>query len=150
MKKNLLIRLFAIAFTVPFITSCDEDSDPVATPDENPPVTFNYVNFIPSNATIKENYLQGYTLQLQLSELLKAEGNIVVVESTSSKAVYGEHFITEPPIKNGELHLTIAAGTNAVSFKVVPIDNVTINGENQIEFNIAQTSSNIRKGTKLN
>ena len=106
MKKNLLIRLFAIAFIVPFITSCDEDSDPVATPDDKSPVTFNYVNFIPANATIKENYLEGYTLQLQLSELLTAEGNIVV-ESTSSKAVYGEHFITEPPIKDGKLHLAI-------------------------------------------
>ena len=112
MKKNLLIRLFAIAFIVPFITSCDEDSDPVATPDDKSPVTFNYVNFIPANATIKENYLEGYTLQLQLSELLTAEGNIVVVESSSSKAVYGEHFITEPPFKDGEMHLAIAAGTN--------------------------------------
>ena len=150
MKKNLLIRLFAIAFIVPFITSCDEDSDPVATPDDKSPVTFNYVNFIPANATIKENFTEGYTLQLQLSELLTAEGNIVVVESTSSKAVYGEHFITEPPIKDGEMHLAIAAGTNLVSFKVVPIDNATFNGEHQIDFNIAQTSSNIRKGTKLN
>ena len=150
MKKNLLIRLFAVAFIVPFITSCDEDSDPVATPDDKSPVIFNYVNFIPANATIKENYLEGYTLQIQLSELLTAEGNIVVVESSSSKAVYGEHFITEPPIKGGEMHLAIAAGTNLVSFKVVPIDNATFNGEYQIEFNIAQASSNIRKGTKLN
>ncbi len=149
MKKNLLIRLFAIAFTVPFITSCDEDSDLVATPDDKSPVTFNYVNFIPANATIKENYLQGYTLQLQLSELLTADGNIVVVESSSSKAVYGEHFITEPPIKEGEMHLAIAAGTNVVSFKVLPIDNATINGEYQIEFNISQTSTNIRKGANL-
>jgi len=145
-----VIRLFAIAFIIPFITSCDEDSDPVATPDDKSPVTFNYVNFIPANATIKENYLEGYTLQIQLSELLTAEGNIVVVESTSSKAGYGEHFITEPPIKDGEMHLPIAAGTNLVSFKVVPIDNATFNGEYQIEFNIAQASSNIRKGTKLN
>ena len=47
------------------------------------------------------------------------------------------------------MHLAIAAGTNVVSFKVVPIDNATINGEYQIEFNISQTSTNIRKGTKL-
>ena len=148
MKKNLLIRLFAIAFIVPFITSCDEDSDPVATPDDKSPVTFSYVNFIPANATIKENYLEGSTLQLQLSELLTAEGDIIV-ESISSKAVYGEHFLTEPPIKDGKLHLAIPAGTNAASFKVVPIDNAVITGEHQIEFNILQTSSNIKKGTKL-
>ena len=148
MKKNLLIRLFAIAFIVPFVTSCDEDSDPVATPDDQEPVTFSYVSFIPANATIKENYAEGYTLQLQLSELLTAEGNIVV-ESSSSKAVYGEHFMTEPAIKDGKLHLAIPAGTNLVSFKIIPIDNAIITGEHQIEFNISQTSSNIRKGTKL-
>ncbi len=148
MKKNLLIRLFAVAFIVPFITSCDEDSDPVATPEDKSPVTFSYVNFIPANATIKENYSEGYTLQLQLSELLTAEGDIVV-ESISSKAVYGEHFITEPPINDDKLHLAIPTGTNVVSFKIVPIDNAIITGEHQIEFNISQTSSNIRKGTKL-
>jgi len=147
MKKNLLIRLFAIAFISSFI-SCDEGSDPVATPDYKSPVTFSYVDFIPANATIKENYIEGYTLQLQLSELLAGEGDIVV-ESTSSKAVYGEHFITEPPIKDGRLHLAIPAGTMAVSFKVIPIDNAIITGEHQIEFKISQTSTNIRKGTEL-
>ena len=150
MKKNLLIRLFAIAFIVPVITSCDEDSDPVVSPDDKSPATFNYVNFIQANATIKENYSEGYTLQLQLSELLTAEGKIVVIESSSSKAVYGEHFVTEPPIIDGEMHLAIAAETNSVSFKVVPIDNATFNGEHHIEFNISQTSSNIRKGSKVN
>src|SRR5688500_3901362 len=146
MKKKLLNSIIEIAFMVPFITSCDEDSDPVTTADDKSPVAFNYVNFIPANATIKENFLEGYTLQLQLSELLTAEGNVVVVESSSSKPVYGEHFITEPPIKDGEIHLAIAAGTDVVSFKVIPIDNATINGEYQIEFNISQTSTNIRKG----
>ena len=95
MKKNLLIKLFAIVFIVPLITSCDEESDPGVTSDDKPPVAFSYVDFISANATIKENFSEGYTLQLQLSELLTAEGDIVV-ESTSPKAVYGEHFITEP------------------------------------------------------
>lgn len=148
MKKNLLTRLFAIAFIIPFITSCDEDSDPVVTPEDKSPITFSYVDFIPANATIKENYSEGYTLQLQISELLRAEGDIVVA-STSPKAVYGEHFITEPPIKDDELHLSIPAGTNVVSFKIIPIDNAIITGEHEIEFNISQTSSNIRKGKKL-
>ena len=60
------MRLFAIAFIVPFLTSCDEDSDPVAIPDDKPVATFSYVAFVSANATIKENYLGGYTLQVQL------------------------------------------------------------------------------------
>ena len=63
--------------------------------------------------------------------------------------MYGEHFITEPPVNDDKLRLVIPAGTNVVSFKVVPIDNAIITGEHQIEFKISQTSSNIRKGTKL-
>ena len=54
-----------------------------------------YANFIPANATIKETYGAGITLQVHLSESATAEGNIIV-RPTSATAIYGQQFITEP------------------------------------------------------
>ena len=45
--------------------------------------------------------------------------------------------------------MVIAPEIAVTSFKVIPIDNSIITGEYEIEFNISQTSSNIKKGTNL-
>lgn len=150
MKTNLLIKLFAIAFVVPFVTSCNEDSDPIAAPPQvdKPATIFSYVDFIPANAIIKENNSEGYALQMQLSKVLTSASEVVVVVK-GSNAVYGQHFITEPAFINGKLPLPIAPETGIISFKVIPVDNAIITGELEIEFNISQTSPNIMKGSKL-
>jgi hypothetical protein len=150
MKKNLLIKLFVIAFVVPFVTSCNEDSDPIAPPPsvDKPPATLSSVDFIPANAIVKENNLEGYFLQMQLSKVLTSAGE-VVVDVKGSDAVYGQHFITEPAFTNGRLLLPVAPDIAIISFKVIPIDNPIITGEREIEFNISETSPNITKGSTL-
>ncbi len=107
-----------------------------------------FVNFIPVNATIKETNADGYTLQLHVSESAGADGQIFIT-SHSEKAIYGQHYITEPAFENGRLSLTAIPGTSVVSFKVIPVDNGTVNGEYQIDFNIDQTEGNIQKGNKV-
>ncbi len=106
------------------------------------------VNFIPVNVTIKETNVDGYTLQLHVSESAGADGQIFIT-SHSEKAIYGQHYITEPALENGRLSLAAIPGASVISFKVIPVDNGTVNGEFEIDFNIAQTEGNIQKGTKV-
>lgn len=127
--------------------SCDDDDVKPIQDDGSPAQS--YANFIPSNATIRENYSQGYALQIHLSESSTVEGSIVI-ESHSARAIYGQHYITEPAFTNGTLTLAGEPGTSVTSFKVIPIDNAIITGEFQIDFSISLTSGNIKKGTKLN
>jgi hypothetical protein len=109
---------------------------------------FSYVDFIPVNATIKENYSEGYPIQLHLSESPTVDGSIVL-EANSTKAIYGEHYVTVPAFSNGTLTLAGTPGTSVVSFTVIPVDNTIINGEFEIEFSISETLGNIQKGTTV-
>jgi hypothetical protein len=110
--------------------------------------THSYANFIPANAVISEKYGEGHPIQIRLSECPAIDG-IIVIKATSEKAVYGEHYITEPAFVDGELILSGSTGIGVVSFKVIPINNTVITGEFEIQFSIVGTDGNIKKGTKL-
>lgn len=116
--------------------------------DDEAPSPQSVASFIPANANISEKYVEGYALRIHLTESSTVNGS-VVVKTTSNKAVYGEHFITEPESSNGELTLAVTSGTSVASFRVVPIDNAIITGEFELQFTIINTAGNIRKGTTL-
>jgi hypothetical protein len=116
--------------------------------DDELPFTESYANFISANASVSEKYAQGYPLQIHLSESATVDGS-VMIKATSDKAIYGQHYVTEPAFADGELILPGREGTGVVSFKVVPIDNAIITGEFEIQFSISNTDGNIKKGTKL-
>lgn len=107
-----------------------------------------YINFIPASAIVKENKTDGYEIQLNISSPESADGG-VVIKSSSAKAIYGQHYITEPAFTNGELSLEITPGSSLLTFKVIPIDNGIVTGEVDVEFTIVRTLGNIKKGDQL-
>lgn len=113
--------------------------------DDESTSALSYVNFVPANATISETYKDGYALEVQVSESSSANGEIVLI-AASEKALYGQHYVTEPAFTDGQLSLAVA-GSSILSFKVIPLDNNIINGDYEIDFSISQTTGNVVKGT---
>lgn len=107
-----------------------------------------YANFIPANASIREDHTEGYTLQVHLSEGPNVNGS-VIIEAESTNAQAGINFRTVPALVDGKLTLPATPGTNVVSFNVLPLDNNVISGHLEITFKISSTTGNIKKGTTL-
>lgn len=114
------------------------------TDDESPAA----VNFMLNLGSTRENNNAGAEVIVTLSHAVPAEGSLTISLS-SQQAVYGTHYTTEPAAVNGELVLPISAGEEAVSFKVLPVDDELYNGERALALKIEKAEGAINKGQQL-
>ncbi|MEQ8472012.1 MAG: DUF5689 domain-containing protein [Marinoscillum sp.] len=66
----------------------------------------------------------------------------------SGSAFYGFDYVTVPEAVEDELQLSIAAGAQTASIKVIPIEDDLFDGEKSIRLNLINPSSNLILGTK--
>ncbi|PJJ85016.1 HmuY family protein [Mucilaginibacter auburnensis] len=71
----------------------------------------------------------------------------VVVDLTASGVTYGTEFTTEPAATTNMLNLTIPAGSNAVSFKVIKKDDIFLQGNESLTFKVKSAGAPVVLGT---
>ncbi|MCU0368507.1 MAG: hypothetical protein MUF39_06725 [Cyclobacteriaceae bacterium] len=96
----------------------------------------------------RENSPDGSTVMLVLSHPSPGAG-MVDVTIDSEKAVYGIDYVTEPAALNGKISLPVAVGADKLEFKVLPLNNNTINGEREISYALSASQGSVILGTEL-
>ena len=106
-------------------------------------------HFLLNIGSIRENRSQGLDVVIVLSDF-PAPQRTVAVAFESPNAVYGTDFITEPAPVNGKIQMTTVAGNDYVFFRLLPIDDHVIGGDQHIRFTLEQTDDQIEVGDLKN
>ncbi|SEN23193.1 HmuY protein [bacterium A37T11] len=120
--KKLLYYVILGTFTV---ISCKND---------DPPLPDNLVNFV-SDTQGMESEDGSATVTLNLSRSTDVAVPLTI-DLQASGVNYGTQFTTEPSATEGSLMVTVPAGSNTVSFKVVRADGVLLEGTESLAFTI--------------
>jgi hypothetical protein len=78
----------------------------------------------------------GATVTVNLAPQTTGSGTLEITLS-SANATYGTHYTTEPAATNNKIALTVA---NGVSFKIIPVDNETVNAARAIQFTMSAST----------
>lgn len=114
------------------------------TDDEGP----SSINFAIDASNTAEANATGLDISLPLSSASPGAGQ-VVVDVTSTTAVYGTHYTTEPAAVNGKITLSIAVTDATEMIKVLPIDNADVNAARTLTLTIETATGAVQKGTNL-
>lgn len=131
MKK--LLSIFCV--TMILFTACKES---------DPPVADNLINFQADK--------QGFTADQSTAELkvtLSRNTDVAVpvtVSLQTTGVTYGTQFTTEPAAANGNISVTVPAGSNTATIKVTKAANLFLNGTESITFKIASAGSPVVTG----
>lgn len=148
--NNLLTdEIKTVTFSVGTITGPIENEISASfivtiTDDEGPSA----INFETSSSNTAEGNATGLDINLPLSAVAPGTGQ-VVVNITSSNAVYGTHYTTEPAAVDGDVTLQVAVGDASKVIKVLPINNANVNATRVLTFTIESATSAIQLGTNL-
>jgi hypothetical protein len=130
-------KLLSILFLMLVLFTACKDSDP--------PVADNLVNFQADK--------QGFTaaeastdLKLTLSRAADAATTLSVGLVTTG-VTYGTQFTTEPAAINGTITLTVPAGSNTASIKVIKAAGLLLAGTESIAFKIASATAPVVVGS---
>jgi hypothetical protein len=113
--------------------------------DDQPIIDRVEANFPAGEVTIGEQASQGQLLTVSLSAPAPATGQIGIVFS-SDDLQYGIDFITEPAAENTKITLPVAEGSTQVSFKFIPMQNNTWQGDRGILFTLTNGLGSIKIG----
>ena len=103
------------------------------------------VAFAQANGSVTEGQTEGYVAQIHITPMAFANGFIDVVY-TSTNAVYGTHFTTEPALENGKIRVAVAQNQSTVSFKIKPVNDAVQTPLRAIHFSISTTSEDLEPG----
>ena len=147
MQLNWKLSVWAFALTFLF-TSCEiENVDPEVDENEEPltPVT---INFWSNGVSIHENATTGIDIIVPFSGAAPKSGQIEI-EFQSSHLTYGLHFVTAPALVNGNLSVPVEKGDVEIKFSFIPMNNLELNGHNDVLVKIIGATGGIQKGANL-
>ena len=102
-------------------------------------------DFFDGQEQIREDRGLGELIAITLSPETKGPG-VLRVSIQSSDAIYGTHFITEPPAVDGIITIPVLEKKSLVSFIVSPIDDGLFDGGRSIKYTIAEAEGGVEKG----
>ena len=131
---NKLFKPLLIVAFLGIFNACSDDEPP-----------------LPDNTAAFESTAQGFEgesaeVKIVLSRAVETVTPISV-SLTPSLLTYGTQFTTDPAAANNTVSLTVPAGANSVSFKVLKKSGVLLNGDESIQFKIASVGSPVLAGT---
>ncbi|MBL7844920.1 MAG: hypothetical protein JNK44_13720 [Cyclobacteriaceae bacterium] len=109
----------------------------------------NPVNFVATQASLKEQFAEGLTVAIGFTLQAVAEGE-VELELINAAGLYGTYFTTEPEAIDGKITLPVIAGTSFLPIKFIPVDNATLNGHKEFAVRIVDATGAVVKGDRLN
>jgi hypothetical protein len=127
--------LFLISLSALF-TNCKKDNPPL--PDNLLQFSTNQLGFESDSASIR--------ITLSLSRSTDADIP-VVIGLNGGGVTYGTEFTTEPAASNSNVSITVPAGSNSASFRVVRADNVFLQGNESIAFKIVSAGAPVVIGS---
>ena len=110
----------------------------------DPPLPDNLLQFETSELGFDADSSE-LTVTLNLSRNTDADVP-VTLNLQASGVTYGTQFTTAPAAENNSLSLTIPAGSSSVSFRIIKADNIFLQGDESIGFNIASAGSPVLVG----
>jgi hypothetical protein len=105
------------------------------------------VDFATNQSELFENVAEGSSIEILLTSPATGEGTTVV--SFTSDGAYGTDFITVPAAVDGKISIQNAIGDEAISFQILPLNDVSVNADIVIETKIENASGGVELGTNL-
>lgn len=96
------------------------------------------VAFATAEGSMSEGLTEGVNVVVNLTPVANAAGTLEI-SFTSTTAVYGTNFTTEPAAVEGKITLNIESGAGSTSFKIIPVEDTNENDSRVINF--AMTAS---------
>jgi hypothetical protein len=115
------------------VTKCVDDERPAR------------ADFVDGQRQIREDKGSGELVAIILSPETKSPG-VLRVAIQSSDAIYGTHFITEPPAVDGIIIIPVQEKKSLVSFIVSPINDRLYDAGRSIKYTIAEAEGGVEKG----
>ncbi len=97
------------------------------------------VAFATAEGSISEGLTEGANVVVNLTPAANASGTLEI-SFTSTSAVYGTHFTTEPAAVEGKINLSIESGAGSASFKILPVEDTEINANRTINFSMTAST----------
>lgn len=130
--KKTIYSLFAAILLCAGFTGCGDDDDKVKLPDVA--VSFNTSELgIADDAKSVEatiNLSRAYTAALDVTVKVEPDG-----------VTYGDHFTTTPAVQDGQIKVTVPAGSTNASFNISSVKDILLEGTESIKFSIQSVSA---------
>ncbi|NBW38525.1 MAG: hypothetical protein EBR30_26595 [Cytophagia bacterium] len=91
--------------------------------------------FATAEGSMSEGLTEGVNVVVNLTPAANASGTLEI-SFTSTSAVYGTHFTTQPAAVEGKINLTVESGAGSASFKILPIEDTNENANRTINFSM--------------
>jgi hypothetical protein len=88
---------------------------------------------------MSEGLTEGVNVVVNLTPAANASGTLEI-SFTSTSAVYGTHFTTQPAAVEGKINLTVESGAGSASFKILPIEDTNENANRTINFSMTAST----------
>jgi hypothetical protein len=138
--SNCPIALVVIVLSL-FISSCSRDDGPPPPPIPEPePAT---VKFSATSLNVEENATAALTVDLSFSKPLREAGTVTISLDDASTASTSD-YSTTPSSSEGTIVFNLAQGASAASFSVTPVDNMDLNDNKTIIFNISAAEGGVK------
>jgi hypothetical protein len=104
-------------------------------------------NFALSSSSTSENLTDGIDVTINLTSAAPGTGSVTV--SFTSLSTYGTHFTTLPAASAGQLVVPVTQFATSVTFKVKPVDDVSLNASREIEFVLSDDGGVVELGDAI-
>lgn len=133
LRAEHFVRATVVVCFLALAVSCKQEQDP--SPDQST------AQFTESTLAVLENEAERL-VTLSLDKPALTEGSITLLVNT----VVPQSFITAPLTVNGKVTVPVSKGETAVSFRIIPADNASLDGCKIIRFSIASLSNGLLAG----
>lgn len=148
-KDNSIINTTSdelITFTISSVSEGlfigNKESLKLVIADDEIPAT---ANFVSATGRVYENSNDGIPVMIALSHVAPGEGSLTI-SLISNNGVYGTDFTTVPEAVDGKLDISIEAGVDKISFKLLPLNDNLFNGNRNISIKIDKAEGSISRG----
>jgi len=130
-RPEYFFRGFVVFSLMLTASSCNEDLSAIQAT----------AQFTQSKLSFSENS-GAQTIGLRFDRPAVVDGEILI----TSNAQLPVCFVTEPAAQQGQVKLLITKGQSVVLFKIIPIDNQSLDGCRVVRFNISGVSEGLKSG----
>lgn len=139
-------RFLPFALLILVLAACEDEPSPIKKPTDPVvdivPMAVNYSSL----EDVLDEQSESHEVVILLSNPAEAEG---LVEITLSGDIETGNFTTEPAASAGKIVLTVAKGDTEISFKVVPVNNMKLNGNKTVAFIISDATGSVKLGESI-